>query len=205
MATTTKKPASKPVQDISTKSVESVVDEEKEKMRKELEELKAQMAMMTQMVSNKPEPKESNPNKRITFINMTTGTLVLKGNSIHTLAGQFAEDKYLEREARIIVNNAPNAIRKGYVYIADAEFVKQCELEDVYSTMLNDTQLKTLLQQSPSNVVEIYKSVSDGQKDIIVNMIKTKRYKGEFVDANIMMEIGKLAGEDLIGIEPEKE
>lgn len=205
MATTTKKPASKPVQDISTKSVESVVDEEKEKMRKELEELKAQMAMMAQMVSNKPEPKESNPNKRITFINMTTGTLVLKGNSIHTLAGQFAEDKYLEREARIIVNNAPNAIRKGYVYIADAEFVKQCELEDVYSTMLNDTQLKTLLQQSPSNVVEIYKSVSDGQKDIIVNMIKTKRYKGEFVDANIMMEIGKLAGEDLIGIEPEKE
>ena len=205
MATTTKKPASKPVQDISTKPVESVVDEEKEKMRKELEELKAQMAMMAQMVSNKPEPKESNPNKRITFINMTTGTLVLKGNSIHTLVGQFAEDKYLEREARIIVNNAPNAIRKGYVYIADAEFVKQCELEDVYSTMLNDTQLKTLLQQSPANVVEIYKSVSDGQKDIIVNMIKTKRYKGEFVDANIMMEIGKLAGEDLIGIEPEKE
>ena len=47
----------------------------------------------------------------------------------------------------------------------------------------------------------MYKSTSDVQKKIIVDMIKQKKAKGDYIDANILVEIGKLCGEELINIE----
>ena len=155
-----------------------VVDEEKEALKKQLEELQAQMKMMAEMMAtSKATPTvQSKANDRmITFINMTTGSAVLR----HTFEA-------------------------GYVYIADADFVHECELEDAYSTLLSDKVLKELLNHDASYVVETYKNVSDGQKQIIVDMLESKKAHGEFVDANILIEIGKLANRDLINIEPEE-
>lgn len=184
------------------------VDEEKEALKKQLEELQAQMKMMAEMVasSNKTDVAVSEPKKDryITFVNMTTGSVVLKGNNVYQIEGQFNKRRFLEREARIIVNNMKNAIELGYVYIADADFVRECELEDTYSTLLDDNTLKELLKHDSGYVVETYKNVADGQKQIIVNMLEEKKVNGEFVDANVLIEIGKLAHRDLINIEPEE-
>ena len=184
-----------------------VVDEEKEALKKQLEELQAQMKMMAEMMAtSKATPTvQSKANDRmITFINMTTGSAVLRGNSVHEIEGQFNSRKFFEREARVIVNNMRHTFEAGYVYIADADFVHECELEDAYSTLLSDKVLKELLNHDASYVVETYKNVSDGQKQIIVDMLESKKAHGEFVDANILIEIGKLANRDLINIEPEE-
>lgn len=185
----------------------SKAEAENEELKKQIEALQAQMAMMANMIAaskNATEDKPVRNDRYITFVNMTTGSVVLKGNSVYEIEGQFNSRKFLEKEAKIIVNNMKNTIDSGYVYIADADFVKDCELEDTYATLLSDKVLKDLLNHDASYVVETYKNVSDGQKQIIVDMLERKKSLGEYVDANVLMQIGELAHRDLINIEPEE-
>ena len=176
---------------------------ENEVLKAQIVEMKAQMELMAQMMANKSnEPVRSAQNDRmITFVNLTNGTAILKGNQNWVLEGQYASRSFLEREARIIVNNMPNMIRSGMVYIADSQFVQDNDLADVYMNMLSDTDLKNLLAKDASYVIDVYKNVSDGQKQIIIDMILEKRRAGEKVDGNILTELSELCGKDLIHVE----
>lgn len=184
-----------------TKAVEDI--SENEALKAQIAEMKAQMELMAQMMANKSnEPVRSAQNDRmITFVNLTNGTAILKGNQNWALEGQYASRSFLEREARIIVNNMPNMIRSGMVYIADSQFVQDNDLADVYMNMLSDTDLKNLLAKDASYVIDVYKNVSDGQKQIIIDMILEKRRAGEKVDGNILTELSELCGKDLIHVE----
>lgn len=171
--------------------------------KSEFDQMKAQMETLMQMmamgsIGNKqPSKKEE---KYITFVNMTKGKFVLKGSSYYTIDEQFGTRRFIEREAKMIVNNMPQSVREGKVYILNADFVKDCELEDVYVDLLSDKQMKELLTREPSYVAEVYKNANKAQKQIIVDMIENKKLNGEDVDANILLQIGQLSGKNLIEI-----
>ena len=187
---------------MATEATDNAVSEN-EVLKAQIAEMKAQMELMAQMMTNKSnEPVRSAQNDRmITFVNLTNGTAILKGNQNWALEGQYASRSFLEREARIIVNNMPNMIRSGMVYIADSQFVQDNDLADVYMDMLSDTDLQNLLAKDASYVIDVYKNVSDGQKQIIIDMILEKRRAGEKVDGNILTELSELCGKDLIHVE----
>ena len=151
---------------------------ENEVLKAQIAEMKAQMELMAQMMAGKPEPAQSKNDRMITFVNLTNGTAVLRGNQNWALEGRYASRAFLEREARIIVNNMPNMIRSGMVYITDAQFVKDNDLSDAYMNMLSDTDMKNLLAQDANYVVDVYKNVSDNQKQIIIDMIIEQRKAG---------------------------
>lgn len=176
---------------------------ENEALKAQIAEMKAQMELMAQMMANKSnEPGHSTKNDRmITFVNLTNGTAVLRGNQNWALEGRYASRAFLEREARIIVNNMPNMIRSGMVYITDADFVQENDLADAYVNMLSDTDMKSLLAQDAKNVIDVYKNVSDNQKQIIIDMIIEQRKAGAKIDGNILTELGELCGKDLVHIE----
>lgn len=176
---------------------------ENEVLKAQIAEMKAQMELMAQMMANKSnEPIRPAKNDRmITFVNLTNGTAVLKGNQNWALEGRYASRAFLEREARIIVNNMPNMIRSGMVYITDADFVQENDLADAYVNMLSDTDMKSLLAQDAKNVIDVYKNVSDNQKQIIIDMIIEQRKAGAKIDGNILTELGELCGKDLVHIE----
>lgn len=176
---------------------------ENEVLKAQIAEMKAQMELMAQMMANKSsEPIRPAKNDRmITFVNLTNGTAVLKGNQNWALEGRYASRAFLEREARIIVNNMPNMIRSGMVYITDADFVKENDLADAYVNMLSDTDMKSLLAQDAKNVIDVYKNVSDNQKQIIIDMIIEQRKAGAKIDGNILTELGELCGKDLVHID----
>ena len=46
-----------------------------------------------------------------------------------------------------------------------------------------------------------YNACSEGQKKIIIDMVVTKKMNGENIDANILVELGKNCGRDLMNIE----
>lgn len=176
--------------------------------KSEFDQMKAQMETLMQMmamgaIGGKQESKKEE--KYITFVNMTKGKFVLKGSSYYTIDEQFGTRRFIEREARMIVNNMPQSVRDGKVYILDADFVKDCELEDVYVDLLSDKQMKELLTREPSYVAEVYKNANKAQKQIIVDMIENKKLNGEDVDANILLQIGQLSGKNLIEIAPIKD
>lgn len=187
---------------VATEATNNAVSEN-EALKAQIAEMKAQMELMAQMMANKSnEPIRSAKNDRmITFVNLTNGTAVLRGNQNWALEGRYASRAFLEREARIIVNNMPNMIRSGMVYITDADFVKENDLADAYVNMLSDTDMKSLLAQDAKNVIDVYKNVSDNQKQIIIDMIIEQRKAGAKIDGNILTELGELCGKDLVHIE----
>ena len=66
--------------------------------------------------------------------------------------------------------------------------------------------LKNLLKNNSEDICEIYRNASDVQKKIIVDMVSEKQMNGEKIDANILVDLGRLCGIDFMKIEPlEKE
>lgn len=200
MARTATKPQKE--ETVATEATNDTVSEN-EVLKAQIAEMKAQMELMAQMMANKSnEPVHSIKNDRmITFVNLTNGTAVLRGNQNWALEGRYASRAFLEREARIIVNNMPNMIRSGMVYITDADFVQENDLADAYVNMLSDTDMRSLLAQDAKNVIDVYKNVSDNQKQIIIDMIIEQRKAGVKIDGNILTELGELCGKDLVHIE----
>ena len=190
-----------------------VVDTEKEQLKaqlaeqqKRMEEMMAQMQVLMQAQSNSTTPtKPVNSNKQIVFINMTSGGLNLKGTRMYHIDNQFGTKSVQESEARVIVANMPNTIAEGYVYIPDNEFLESCNMGGVYDGMLNDEQMKTLLNQDANYVCDVFENATDSQKRIIIDMVSDRQLNGNSVDANILVRLGKLCGVDFLNIEPLEE
>ena len=190
-----------------------VVDTEKEQLKaqlaeqqKRMEEMMAQMQVLMQAQSNSTMPTKSvNSNKQIVFINMTSGGLNLKGTRMYHIDNQFGTKSVQESEARVIVANMPNTIAEGYVYIPDNEFLESCNMGGVYDGMLNDEQMKTLLNQDANYVCDVFENATDSQKRIIIDMVSDRQLNGNPVDANILVRLGKLCGVDFLNIEPLEE
>lgn len=189
--------------DDSQATIKTKAEIENDELRKQLEELKAQMTMMAQMMGNRVEPVRANVVSRtIPFYNLTNSTLILKGNVYHQFDHQFDMQGIPENEARQIVQNMPVSTRNGSFYIADSQFVQENELSAIYETILDVEQMKTLLNKDSKYVIDVYLNASDGQKKIIIDMIVDRRLNGQPVDANVLIELGKLSGRDFMNIEP---
>lgn len=171
----------------------------------EIAELKAQIALLmkaqkasTQTTAVEPTPKKK---KNVTIINLFAGGLTVKGNSYYHFDKQFDKRAFSEAEATAIVNNMPNAAREGIFYITDAQFVEDNDLSDAYENMIDDVKMKTILSLDANSVLVLYKNASEAQKAIIENMIVNGRLNGEALDANILVELGKITGKNYMEIE----
>lgn len=200
MATTTKTKAAAPVAAVNESDV---LKETIAKQQEQMQEMMAQIALLMKAQSAPTVPAEQ-PKKQnnIKFINLTAGSMNLRGTRMYNIPKQFGFKMLGEAEARLVVNNMPNAIADGYIYIANKAFVHECELDDLYANMLDDAQLKALLNENANDVCEVYKNASEGQKRIILDMVSDKRLNGQPVDANILVELGKLSGVDFMNIDP---
>lgn len=200
MAATTETKAAAPVE---AANESDILKETIAKQQAQMQEMMAQIALLMKAQSAPVAPVEQ-PKKQnnIKFINLTAGSMNLRGTRMYNIPKQFGFKMLGEAEARLVVNNMPNAIADGYIYIANKAFVHECELDDLYANMLDEAQLKGLLNENANDVCEVYKNASEGQKRIILDMVSDKRLNGQPVDANILVELGKLSGVDFMNIDP---
>ena len=209
----TKKVKSTEAEVVETAGVTNSAVEENEALKAKIAEQEQQMAdlmaqikvMMQAQAATNPVNIEEKAARGIKFISLVPGGLTLKGNRMYHIDKQFGYKMIPESEARAILSNMPNTVASGMVYIADKEFVNKNDLSGVYEEILSDKQLKELLQQNANDVCEIYKQASMAQREIIVDMVVNRKLNGLPIDANIVVEIGKLCGKDLMGITPEEE
>lgn len=171
-----------------------------EAMQKELAEMKEQTSQ-TSPIAELSSTKE----KMITFINLTPGSVMLRGSATrpYEIEGRYNSRTFTEMESKVIVSQMGGYLRDGYVYIDDADFVKEVGLSDAYRNIMTPDALKGLMSKTPEAIISAYDLALDGQKKIILDMIIEKKSKGENIDANILVELGKLSGKDLVGIEAE--
>ena len=84
-------PAKKTTQDTATKEKEidaAKMQKENDELKKTLEEMKAQIALLTQAQAaqtNVASQAPKRPERNISIINLTPGTLVLRGNQIYNI------------------------------------------------------------------------------------------------------------------------
>lgn len=209
----TKKVKSTEAEVVETAEVTNSAVEENEALKAKIAEQDRQMAdlmaqikvMMQAQAATNPINIEEKATRGIKFISLVPGGLTLKGNRMYHIDKQFGYKMIPESEARAILSNMPNTVASGMVYIADKEFVNKNDLSGVYEEILSDKQLKELLQQNANDVCEIYKQASMAQREIIVDMVVNRKLNGLPIDANIVVEIGKLCGKDLMSITPEEE
>lgn len=209
----TKKVKSTEAEVVETAEVTNSAVEENEALKAKIAEQEQQMAdlmaqikvMMQAQAATNPINIEEKATRGIKFISLVPGGLTLKGNRMYHIDKQFGYKMIPESEARAILSNMPNTVASGMVYIADKEFVNKNDLSGVYEEILSDKQLKELLQQNANDVCEIYKQASMAQREIIVDMVVNRKLNGLPIDANIVVEIGKLCGKDLMSITPEEE
>lgn len=194
-----------PVEVQEVEKVETKIEEVKNDQADEIARLQAQIDLLmkaqTAQPSVVPTTSKKSKKKLIKIINLASGGLTLQGSRAIRIPKQFDSVNVTESEASIIVSNMPESARSGLFYIADREFVEENELEDAYNTILDDSQLKTLLSQNVEDVVEIYKNASDAQKSIIDTMIADGRFNGVRIDANILQELGEVSGINFLGID----
>lgn len=209
----TKKVKSTETEVVDTVETTNTAIEENEALKAKIAEQEQQMAdlmaqikvMMQAQAATNPVNIEEKAARGIKFISLVPGGLTLKGNRMYHIDKQFGYKMIPESEARAILSNMPNTVASGMVYIADKEFVNKNDLSGVYEEILSDKQLKELLQQNANDVCEIYKQASMAQREIIVDMVVNRKLNGMPIDANIVVEIGKLCGKDLMSITPEEE
>lgn len=200
--TTTKKaePAKEKVEEV-VKNEEPKVDSRDVKLAEqaaEIEALKAQMAavLQAQMAAPMVAPTPTKKKKNITIVSLCVGGLTLMGTRPVRIGKQFDTVSVSESEATAIIGNMPNATRDGQFYILDADFIEENDLVGAYKGILDDKQFKQLLSRSSDYVVDIFKSASDAQKKIIIDMIIERKSGAQPIDANIVEQIGKLSGID---------
>lgn len=189
------------------KKSEAVVEEQEQNQEQsqeavEIADLKAQIAKLQEMLASQSQPIEEKKSskKAIKFVNLGTGTVVLKGTRFWEISGQFNSRMIPEAEARAIVSNSPNLLTSGVVCVPDPEFLAEYDI-DVNYDVLSEKELRSLLTKSADNISYIYQNTSDEQKQIIVNMIIERKHKNQYVDANVLVEISKLCGRDLSQVE----
>lgn len=182
------------------KTTQPKKDTEKEMLKQQVAELKAQMDAMMQLLGAAKQSAPATPKRKIRFVNLTVGKLLLQGSVLWEIDGQFNFRDFSEDEADKIVTNMGNTVTGGYVYIADAQFVEERQLGALYEQLLSDEQLRKILSADASDVVEMYKMSNAVQKKIIVDTIIDKRSRGEYVDANVLMRLGELSGKNLVEI-----
>lgn len=200
----TKKKTTEKTESKETKT--ELVDTEKEMLKKQLEEMQKQMIEMKKAMADFNSKSVSasdatSKNRMVTIVALSDGLTILKGTRIHQLEPQFTSRTFSENEARVIVSNMPNAVAKGLIYIVDRWFIEEMGLEDIYHSLLDGDTLKNLLDKNAKEIVKIYKEANDAQKGIILDMIINKRMNNEMVDANVLQELGKISGKDLINID----
>lgn len=167
----------------------------------EIARLQAQIELLMKAQMGAVQTSTKPAKKMVKIVSLANGGLTLQGSRAIRIPKQFDSITVTESEARIIVSNMPESARNGLFYIADRQFVEDNDLEDAYSTILDDTQLKTLLTKNADDVVEIYKNATDRQKATINSMIIDGRFNGVRIDANILQELGAISGIDFMGIE----
>lgn len=191
-----------------------IVDDEKEQLKAQLaeqqrkmDELMAQIGVLMKAQANETSVVDDKAKymRNIKFINMCPGNINLMGTRMHRIEGQYKYKMIPESEAYSVVNNMPETVSSGMVYIDDAEFVHKCDLDEVYRHILSVKDLKELFSHDVFDICEVYKTATDQQKQIIVDTISNMVLDGKAVDANVLVKIGELSGKNLIDIEPLKE
>lgn len=100
-----------------------------------------------------------------------------------------------------ICKNMRSFAEKGLFYILDEKVVKKLRLSGAYNKMASNEDIVHLFDKTPNEIIGVYTIATDDQKEVIVSMIQERLAEGNQVDYNVLAEIGKQCGKNLINMD----
>lgn len=200
--------------DIDVKALqerETTLIKENEEIKAQLNETQRQLQeLMAQIQNNIGATSEISSNiddeTEVLVISLVPHKLNLltdnTGKGVVYSFSQMYEEQLIDYgDLKAIVRSNRDMVNNGRFYIMNDDVVKKLRLKTVYTHLLKPDELKGLLQQKPEQIVEIYKLAPEGQKQIIVDMVIDAKFNKGRIDANLLQELGKLCGKDLLNME----
>lgn len=184
---------------------------ENETLKSQFETLQAQFMQMSQMMQQMSMMGQFGVSvteqKDIEVTSLTAGQLLLTTNGQasgrhYDFNNQFDSILIPEDDLKQIIKAMPQTTEGGAFFINDEEFVRKNGLTSIYRTLMNRDKIRDFFTKSYTEAMAIYESANRVQQNIIETMVSDKCLNGEFVDANILKELGKKTGKDFMGIEP---
>jgi hypothetical protein len=182
--------------------------EEEEKLKKENENLKNQLIFQMKFAESVNNSTRVDPETYIELISLCPNQLTLstesKGRGLNYTWNKFGEIRQIVYSdlQKIIQNHGAGLytdfIREGYVYINNPDVVKKSGLRDVYEHLLTKEQVEEVLLCNSKKCVELFRSTLRRQQLFIGQMLIDKIAAGEVLDLNIVDELSRIVGLEII-------
>lgn len=185
-----------------------------EQLQAENAELKERMDKLMQMMEQTPKAGEAvsaplgSVERDIPVMSLLPHQLNLTTQpygqgTIYTFNEMYEEIIIPYGDLKEIVRANRSMAQNGKFYIMDEEAVTSLRLKGAYKNIIKPDELQKVLNHlgSAEQLIEVYKMAPEGQKQIIVEILNDKRLYNENVDMNVLNELSKLSGLDLISTE----
>nr|DAW55139.1 MAG TPA: hypothetical protein [Caudoviricetes sp.] len=187
------------VKSVKTNEIEDLKNENKQ-LKDSIDDLKVKIALLL----NNALPKNSDDTEDIEVISMCGQMLNLStegyGHGNIYSFNKFGESMPIPKDElkRIILNNRSFA-EQGLFYVNDNDFVNTIGfLKVAYKKIINYDTMNSLFSQDPKSFMEMFRGLTNAQKDTFVSLLVDKILNGEQIDMNIVQECGKIIGKDIM-------
>ncbi len=175
----------------------------------QLEEQRKQIELLMNALQNKSLITEVNNDdigaeEEILVISLTPNKLNLVGDGGVVLFSfnDIYEEQYIDYASlKEIVRLNREMARNGRFYILDERVVNKLRLKNNYKNILTPEQLKKILSMDVNKAISLYELANDVQKKTIIELVKQAKFDNVNLDYNLLGELGKLSGINLIDIE----
>ena len=195
------------------KTVKTTKDDVAELKQRLLEQQEQIEKLMQALLNNQQDGSQFNKadsdigaDEEIEIISLTPNRLNILGEAGSVLISfdKMYEEQLIDYASlKDALRNRTNRemAKKGRFYINDERVVTKLRLKNDYKNILTPEQLKHILSSDVNKAIELYKLAPIGQKSTIVEIIKQSKFNGEDIDYNLLRELTKLSGVDLVNIE----
>ena len=96
-----------------------------------------------------------------------------------------------------IINSQERFMSAGFFYIMDSRVLEKHNLQELYETILSKDTLEKVFSLS-KEAITLYQKANNSQRELIHRFFLNKIVKDELLDLNVVSEISKISGIDLL-------
>lgn len=173
-------------------------------MQAELASLKKENETLKKQPTRKDAEDTLSSDDEIEVMSLFSGTLNLYTEGFGTGQKYPFEDGYGSiidiplGDLKLIVRNNNKIAKDGYFYIMNEEAVNACRLKTAYENLLSADQMEQLTRATDEQVITLYKSAPNSQKELIVEYFANKKANKEPVSQNVLFQLAELSGKKLL-------
>lgn len=187
-----------------TKELKKQIAEQQKQIEALMEMIMAQQSSVGNVVSDTESKKDVDLDEEVLVISLVPNKLNLLGRdgSVLFTFDRMYDEQYIDYASlKEIVTANRQMAKNGRFYILDERVVSKLRLKNDYKTIVSPDDLKAMLNENVGSAVELYKMAPKGQKSVIIDMVKQKKFNNNNIDYNLLKELGELSGVDLVNIE----